>query len=189
MAGPGDPRFDDPSFSRLFEDNYDAVRRYADRRIEERGGVDDVVAETFVVAWRRRGETPDQVLPWLYGVCRNVIANHRRSERRRRRLWSKLATERPALGRDPADVLASRSAMSAAFAQLPESQREVLRLVAWEGLTGAEAAVALGCSPDQVRVRFHRARKRLAQHLAAAGHEGPSLPAGAASTTRPEKAE
>lgn len=176
MAGSEHPRFDDSEYSRLFEQHYDAIRRYVVRRVDGRDGVDDIVAEAFIVAWRRRDEIPKEELPWLYGVCRNVLANHRRGERRRMRLWGKLAAERPVPGRSVADAYAERSAMSAGFAVLTEREREVLRLVAWEGLSGIEAAIVLGCTPAQVRVRFHRAKAALAQHLAAAGHEGTHVP-------------
>ena len=75
------------------------------------------------------------------------------------------------LGRDPAEALAERSDIACAFARLSDSQREVLRLVAWEGLSAADASAVLGCSPAAFRVRLHRARTELAKYLGAAGHE------------------
>ena len=138
---------DEPEFDALFDATYPELRRFAIRRVENRAGVEDVLAETFTTAWRRRTEMPDPALPWLFGICHKVIANHRRSAKRRVRLFARLAANRTDLGRDPAEIVAERSEIGSAFARLSESQREVLRLVAWDGLSAADAAGALGCSP------------------------------------------
>jgi RNA polymerase sigma-70 factor (ECF subfamily) len=105
-----------------------------------------------------------------------VIANRRRSAKRRSRLFNRLAATRVDLGRDPAEILAERSEIARAFSQLSDSQREVLRLVAWEGLSAADAAKVLGCSSAAFRVRLHRARSELAKRLGEAGHEGDEAP-------------
>jgi RNA polymerase sigma-70 factor (ECF subfamily) len=165
-SGDGEREFD-----ALFQAHYPELRRFALRRIENRAGAEDVLAETFAVAWRRREQMPDRALPWLFGICHKVIANHRRASNRRLRLLHRLAATPTALGRDPAEILAERSEIAAALARLSEPQREVLRLVAWEGLSAADAAAALGCSPAAFRVRLHRARSELAKRLAEAGHE------------------
>jgi RNA polymerase sigma-70 factor (ECF subfamily) len=171
MAREGWSGVDEREFDALFHAHYPELRRFAVRRVENRAGIDDVLAETFATAWRRRAQMPDPALPWLFGICHKVIANHRRSSRRRTRLFVRLAADRVDLGRDPADVLAERSEIGRAFARLSESPREVLRLVAWDGLSAAGAAAALGCSPAAFRVRLHRARTELAKYLTAAGHE------------------
>lgn len=171
MAREGRCGRDEASFDVLFDAHYAELRRYAIRRIESRAAVDDVLAETFATAWRRREQMPEPALPWLFGVCHKVIANHRRSTRRRLRLLNRLSTNRVDFGRDPAEVHAERSEIAHAFARLSDSQREVLRLVAWEGLSAADAATALGCSPAAFRVRLHRARAELAKRLEEAGHE------------------
>jgi RNA polymerase sigma-70 factor (ECF subfamily) len=150
------------------------------RRIEDGDGADDVLAETFAIAWRRRDQMPEPALPWLFGITHRVIANRRRSAKRRARLFNRLAATRIDLGRDPADILAERSEIGRAFARLSDSQREVLRLVAWEGLSASDAAKVLGCSPAAFRVRVHRARSELAKHLGAAGHEGDETTTGTA---------
>jgi len=160
-----------PGFDDLFEAHYPELRRYVVRRVEDRGGAEDVLAETFAIAWRRRKQMPEPPLPWLFGICRKVIANNRRSAKRRARLFTRLAGKRIDLGRDPADIHQERSEIARAFAQLSDSQREVLRLVAWEGLGAADAAAALGCSPAALRVRLYRARSELTKHLSATGHE------------------
>jgi RNA polymerase sigma-70 factor (ECF subfamily) len=160
----------------LFGRHYPELRRYVLRRIEDRGGAEEILAETFAIAWRRRDQMPEPPLPWLFGICHKVIANHRRSAKRRGRLLSRLSSTRIEVGRDPAEILAERSQIARAFSELSDSQREVLRLVAWEGLSAADAATVLSCSPAAFRVRLHRARSELAKHLGAAGHEGDEAP-------------
>jgi RNA polymerase sigma-70 factor (ECF subfamily) len=120
--------------------------------------VDDVVADTFVVCLRRIEDVPATPLPWLYAVERKTLANERRKRERRATLPAEGSYE-PEPPRDPP--------LAAAFAQLSEGDREVLRLVAWEGLTLREAAVVLECSAVACRVRFFRAKGRLAALLEA----------------------
>jgi RNA polymerase sigma-70 factor (ECF subfamily) len=95
--------------------------------------------ETFAVAWWRRDCIPDPALPWLYAIAFRVIANQHRSTRRRRNLDTRLAHEADAgaAGADPAESLDRRDTFSTAFGQLSETEREILRLVAW----GAERTV------------------------------------------------
>lgn len=174
--------FDRASFDRLFDAHYAELDRFARRRVADQGSVDDVLAETFVTAWRRRTDIPKPALPWLYGVCALVIATARRTEARRGRLRGLLASVAVAPGRDPADIYAARSAIIAAFAQLSEDQREVLRLIAWEGLSTTDAATVLGCSPGAFRTRFHRARRELEKHLASGGNK--EMQAGSRSAAR-----
>jgi RNA polymerase sigma-70 factor (ECF subfamily) len=165
-SGPGEREFD-----ALFEAYYPELRRFVLRRIENRGAAEDVLAETFAIAWRRRKLTPDPALPWLFGICHKVIANHRRAAKRRLRLINRLASSRADVGRDPADLLAERSAIGKAFSRLSAAQRDVLRLAAWDGLGATQAAAVLGCTEAAFRVRLHRARTELAKHLSEAGHE------------------
>lgn len=130
----------------------------------------DVTAETFLIAWRRRAEMPIDPLPWLYGIARGVLANEARSERRQGALQSRMAGERA-----PAPTAESHDhEILEALAALREDDREALLLCAWEGLSTREAAVALGCRPATFAVRLHRARGRLARVLAEmAGDDGP----------------
>jgi RNA polymerase sigma-70 factor, ECF subfamily len=159
-------------FERCFRDHHAQVLAFSMRRVSGREIAEDVVADTFAVAWRRRDRIPDSPLPWLYAVAAHVIANQHRSARRRHKLDQRLAHEAGAVGlrSDPAESLDRRDAFSAAFALLAESEREVLRLIAWDGLDTREAARVFGCSPGAFRVRLHRARRRLAKQLEAAGH-------------------
>jgi RNA polymerase sigma factor (sigma-70 family) len=162
----------DRRFESCFRDNYASILAFAIRRLPNRAAAEDAAAETFAVAWRRRDSLPAEPMPWLYGIALRVVANQRRSGERRRRLGDRLEHEASstAAAPEPADALDRRDAFARAFQLLNESEREVLRLVAWDGLGTREAASALGCSPAAFRVRLHRARRRLAKHLDAAGH-------------------
>jgi RNA polymerase sigma-70 factor (ECF subfamily) len=153
----------------LFTDHHDAVWRYAVRRVGE-AAAEDVVAETFLIAWRRIDVVPDHELPWLFGVARKVIANQRRSEQRFASMTVRLASEVAEAQDDPRpDPDVPADAVLAALATLGERDQEALRLVYWDGLPAVDAARALGCTAVAMRVRLHRARGRLARALAARG--------------------
>jgi RNA polymerase sigma factor (sigma-70 family) len=135
------------------------VLAYALRRAD-RATAEDVVAETFVIAWRRLDDVPDPPLPWLLGVARRVLANQRRGERRRHALLDRLRRE-PAPQPPPAE----QGRALAALAGLGERDREALLLHAWEGLDHAGAGTVMGCSAAAFAVRLHRARRRFAREL------------------------
>jgi len=157
----------DQRFEGLFREHYGAVRGYALRRAATEAA-QDVVAETFLVAWRRVDEVPDDALPWLYGVARRVLANQRRSASRSAALERRLAgAETAASPADPSETAGDSELMRLALSRLPDNSREALMLVAWHGLTAARAARAAGCSRATFAVRLHRARARLAAQLAA----------------------
>jgi len=145
-------------FEEIYAEHREAVRAYVRRRAPE-DAVDDVVADVFVVCLRRLDRVPEEPLPWLYAVARKTLANERRRRERSAPAGSVVA-------RDPEP--AGDAALASAFAALSERDREILRLVAWEGLPLRDAAVVLGCSAVACRVRYHRARSRLAARLAAA---------------------
>ncbi|GAA3673419.1 hypothetical protein GCM10022224_042060 [Nonomuraea antimicrobica] len=153
-------------FEALYRACYPAVQRYALRRTDSVDDVADVIAETFLAAWRRLDDVPegDAALLWLYGAARRVLANHRRGESRRSalaaRLRGELAVRQETTLADP-----RTEAIHAAFAALDPADREVLALASWEGLTGPQIATVLGCSSTAVRIRLHKARKRLARLL------------------------
>jgi RNA polymerase sigma factor (sigma-70 family) len=150
-------------FDRLFAAHYSDVLGYALRRAP-RAVAEDAVSETFLVAWRRIDDVPHDAAPWLYGVARRMLANQRRSARRREALLARLTHA----GRTPAPSGPSLTdgRVAAALAKLPAREREAVLLVAWEGLSPARAAVAAGCSPEALRQRLHRGRRRLARALA-----------------------
>ena len=151
-------------FVALFDATHRALLSYAVRRVADPADAADVVAETFLVAWRRLDEVPsgDQGRPWLFGVARRVLANLYRGERRQHALTERLVSlseiappDRP----EPSDV-------EIALDRLGDDDRELLRLVAWEDLARDEIATALGVSRATVRVRLHRARGRLVAQMA-----------------------
>jgi RNA polymerase sigma-70 factor (ECF subfamily) len=153
-------------FARLYREEGRAILEYALRRVEEREDAADVVAETFLVAWRRLGEVPlgDGARLWLYGVARLTVANLHRAERRRTRLGHRLAeTLRTELSTH-ATPDGEAAEILRAIGELTEEDRELLLLVSWEGLTPSEAARVLGISALAARSRLHRARRKL-RHL------------------------
>jgi RNA polymerase sigma-70 factor, ECF subfamily len=152
-------------FRMVFEVAYGPLCRYARHRGLDGPDAEDLVAHTLEIAWRRIEEVPaDEPLPWLYAVARNLWRNQARRDRRRRDL---LARFRPSLtpeaASDPAAL--APGLLRAALETLSDSDQEILRLVAWDGLTPADLATALGCSPVAARTRLHRARSRLARRL------------------------
>ncbi|MEV0378749.1 sigma-70 family RNA polymerase sigma factor [Nonomuraea sp. NPDC050643] len=164
---------DDPEgrFEEIYASSYRPLLGYALRRCPDPDDAADVVAETFLVAWRRLTEIPegDEARLWLFGVARKVLANLRRGERRHERRTAALRGQLAAvpLAADPAGQ--DLSQMGRVFRALSEDDREVLALVAWERLDPGQIATVLGISRNAVRVRLYRARKRFARGLAKAG--------------------
>jgi RNA polymerase sigma-70 factor, ECF subfamily len=146
-------------FEALFHQHADAVLAYAARRSDS-DTAEEIVAETFAVAWRRIDVVPDPALPWLLGVARRVLANQRRSQCRAAALALRLVREPVESSDDPADVVDARMSMQFALDGLLPAEREALQLLAWEGLPVAQAAEALGCSRVAITLRLHRARRR-----------------------------
>lgn len=156
-------------FRLVYDATYRHVLAYALRRTVCAATADDVVAETFLIAWRRWPVVPpgEEALPWLYGVARRVLANQRRGEDRQLRLLHRVGAETSA----PVDVEwevvtreVGRRAL-AALRRLSDEDQEILRLVAWERLSHRQIATVLGCSENAVAVRVHRARTRLRRHM------------------------
>jgi RNA polymerase sigma factor (sigma-70 family) len=157
-------------FTALYRAHHGAVLRYASRRTDPEPAR-DVVAETFLVAWRRISEVPAdpaQALPWLYGVARRVLANSDRSRRRSEQLAARLYHD-PGPGQAPdlAEAVAERARLHQALELLPEPDQEALRLIGWEELDLAGAAAAMGCSRSTMAVRLHRARHKMVRALRA----------------------
>jgi RNA polymerase sigma-70 factor (ECF subfamily) len=163
-------------FDELYREHYAAIVRYARRRADP-DTAGDVVAETFLIAWRRLDSVPAEqaaVQPWLYGVARRVLANSERSRRRTHRVAVRLGQHsRDDLVPDTAGAVAERARLAQALATLSGSDQEVLRLIGWEELDLAGAAVAMGCSRSAMTVRLHRARRRLDKALSAIDNEEP----------------
>ncbi|SDJ88495.1 RNA polymerase sigma-70 factor, ECF subfamily [Actinopolyspora mzabensis] len=152
-------------FTAVYEEHYDAVRRYVLRRLRDPSTSEELAQEVFVITWRRRTRAPEHCLPWLYGIARRVLANDRRAVRARPEAMAlpsddvlRDRREDPARGAQHVDVHRAMDALS-------ETDQEVLRLVGWEGLDLGDAARVLGCARGTARVRLFRARRRLAKSL------------------------
>ncbi|MGW1211547.1 RNA polymerase sigma factor [Streptomyces sp. NPDC002499] len=134
--------------------------------------VDDILAETMLVLWRRIDDVPgagtdsvpepDDVLPWCYGVARGCLSNARRADGRRLRLMERLIRTQEA--RPPAGDT-DHSDLHAALDTLATLDREVLQLWAWEGLAPRQIADVTGMTSNAVSIRLHRAKKKLAAQL------------------------
>jgi RNA polymerase sigma factor (sigma-70 family) len=165
-------------FRRLFDDTERDLLSYAVRRVARPEDAADVVAETFLVAWRRLDDVPPgaEARLWLYGVARRQLANQRRGQLRRSQLVDRLRAELPGAlavaagsGGSPDDRAAE---VRAALARLGEVDRELLRLSSWEGLSPGEIATVTGLPAVTLRSRLHRARKRLRAELTRAQPAG-----------------
>jgi len=148
----------------LYNAHATEVYAFAARRAS-RSAAEDVVAETFLIAWRRIDAVPEPAKPWLLAVARRVLANQRRADGRRAALTARIGmSEREgdtSAGRERSD----QPAVLAALADLSPRDRDAITLIAWDGLRAEEAATVLGCSRATFYVRLHRAKKRLAEAL------------------------
>ena len=168
MDDEGRVRLFEDLFEDLFEAHFDVLLAYARRRTASLSDAEDVVAETFTVVWRRMDIVPamdDERRPWLYGIARRVLANQRRSVARRARLGDRLRERVRGANPFAASESATLETALDALDRLAEPDRELLRLVAWEGLTLADVAIALGITANAAAIRVHRARRRLATHM------------------------
>jgi RNA polymerase sigma-70 factor (ECF subfamily) len=178
VAGDEDQR--ERRFCRLYEANFRPVQAYAVNRLARPDDVADVVAEVFMIAWRRLADVPPPPHDrfWLYGTARRVIAKRYRSASRWHNLLGRLAAEqRPKVqatewAGDPA-----QERLLTAIRELKPAYREALLLVHWEQLTYAEAAEVLGCSVNAVGIRVHRAKERLRTLLGADSQADRPVPA------------
>jgi RNA polymerase sigma-70 factor (ECF subfamily) len=155
----------DEGFPAAFDRYAPAILRFAQRRLDGHDAAWDVVTDTFTSAWRHwdRRPPPGELLPWLYAIAGNSVRGQHRATERRRRLTARLTALRfSENAADPAEGVILGQSINDALARLPEADREVLRLIAWEGQTDARAlGLALGLSPVTARSRVHRARRRL----------------------------
>jgi RNA polymerase sigma-70 factor (ECF subfamily) len=165
-------------FAALFDRHAPRIHRYIARRVG-RQVADDLVAETFLAAFARRRQYHldyRDAGPWLYGIATNLVGQQRRAEVRQLRIQQAVTAEATVPGhadRVAADVTAGslRDLLAAALAGLPAGDRDVLVLIAWEQLTYAETARALGIPVGTVRSRLNRARARLRPAIAQAGRD------------------
>lgn len=136
---------------------------------------DDVCSETFMTAWAKRDKIPEGFeLPWLYRTASFHLSHAKRSTTRRAALADKVTQQEPLSVPDfSADIAEQHSAQGTVdyvMSELNESDAQVLRLWAWEGLDAAGIAVALGIAQVSARVKLSRAKKRAKKILE--GHAG-----------------
>jgi RNA polymerase sigma factor (sigma-70 family) len=147
-------------FNALFASYGPDIVAYCGWRVGSPSDAQDAVAEVFLTAWRRLDDVPegDAARIWLYATARKVIANQRRSARRRFALQERLAREPAPVQQQP--PVGSDDLVHEALLRLGRRDREVLLLAEWEGLTPAQIAGVLGCLTVTARGRLHRARGR-----------------------------
>lgn len=172
------------AFRRLYQAHYAEIAAYARRRLDAEDA-EDLVAETFLVAWRRLEDIPggDLTRAWLYSVARRVLAQGRRSRGRWERLVNRLGgLRRPEEVAVLTEDLEDRDVVRHALARLRPQDQELLRLAEWEELDRAELARVFGCSANAIAIRLHRAHRRFSEALDAvdrAGFTSPSRSGGA----------
>lgn len=165
---PGGPDGAEAWFRSCYEQVYDDLLRFVQRRAHP-SHAEDVVADVFLVAWRRLPDLPrdlDSARAWLFGIAYKTLANSRRGQDRREALTLRIAET--GTHHDPAadpDLVAARLDLASAWRQLPAVHQEALALTAWDGLTSPQAAAVLGISPTAYRLRLSRARRALRAHL------------------------
>lgn len=170
-------------FEAVVEEVYEPLQRYLARRVHP-DDVSELLDDSLLVVWRRLDDIPlDDPLPWSYGVAKRCLANHRRGARRRLRLVARVIDHAP---RDPfvpdaSDVAFDHPLLAVALDELDESDRELIRLWAWEQLEPREIAAVLDATPNAVSLRLTRVRKKIAssierQNRVVAGQEGRGHP-------------
>lgn len=165
-------------FTEVYRAHYDDVRRFVRRRAEPMN-VDDIVGETFLAAWRRRRELPEDPRPWLFGTARKLMLNAERGTRRRSALMVRIQqTTRPEGDTSVADMtrqVDGRLDLIAAWKSLAPADQEVLALRVWEQLDARDAARVLGCTRAAYAMRLTRAKRRLARHLGPTSAPSPAV--------------
>lgn len=174
------------AFRSLYESAYGDLLRFVQRRTEATSA-EDVVAEAFLVVWRRFAEAPsseDDARAWVFGITRNLLLNARRGELRRQSLGVRLADVSPGLfSASHADLVGSRIDLSRAWVLLSEVHQETLGLAVFENMAAPQAAKVLGISPVAFRLRLTRARRALRLLFDHLPHHAAGVPAAS-----PEKA-
>jgi RNA polymerase sigma-70 factor (ECF subfamily) len=143
---------------------------YFERRTPIRDDAADLLAETMLQAWRRVDALvvgqPVRQRMWLFTIASNVLANHRRAVGRRAALADRLRNRLVNTGAESVDGdLAARVAVRDAVERLPQSHRELVMLVHWDGMSIAEAAEVLGLNPSTARGRYAEVRATLREAL------------------------
>jgi RNA polymerase sigma factor (sigma-70 family) len=162
---------DGEAYGAFFRRHTQAVTTYAVRRCDNADDVADLVADTFMIALQASGRyvpETDTALPWLYGIARRVLARQRRRKAGFARLLVKSTHSELRFDGIEEDAIAgsidaarTAPALSEALAELSKGEREVLELVAFDGLSPSEAAVVLELTPNAARLKLSRARRHM----------------------------
>lgn len=154
-------------FIAVYTEHLPAVSRYLARRVD-RDDVDDLAADVFAVAWRKRDHVAaGEELPWLYRIAAYQVANHRRRHAARASVLGLLAA--PDSAPSAESLVTADAELARAWQSIGARDREVLALVVLDDLSVAQAAVTLGITPNAVSIRLHRAKKALAAVLTSSG--------------------
>jgi RNA polymerase sigma-70 factor (ECF subfamily) len=149
------------AFVAVHRDSYPRVYRYVRRRVESAELAEELAADVFRVVWQKWGDQPRTDIAFLLTVARNLIGNAYRSRDRLRALQAKLrASAELRSGAESEDLL-----VHDAMAALRDSERDILQLAYWDGLSMAEIAGVLQCSQAAAKVRLHRARAAFRKHM------------------------
>jgi RNA polymerase sigma-70 factor (ECF subfamily) len=152
-------------FDKVFRELYPRVLAFALRRCSEREVAEDVANEAFLIAWRKWDQLPEEQFAWLAGTTRKLLANVRRGDSRR--VPASWNGEEPLLNPSESveEEVMRRRLLRDSFARLSERDKEVLRLIFWDGLTNREAAQVMGCSYSVFTLRLYRARRRFSEAI------------------------
>ena len=176
-------------FRALFQRNYEDLVRFVERRVHPLAA-EDVVAEVFLIAWRRLQDVPDdpdQARPWLFAVAQRTLANQRRGDARRLSLDIRVGQQHQAVTEDHSAEVATRLDLARAWSRLRAADQEALTLTRLDGLTGPQAAAVLGISTTAFSLRLVRARRRLRAHLLS--HDATSTGTSISTTARDADAQ
>ena len=160
-------------FEAFYGAHHQSIAAYVRRRVIEHE-VEDVIAQVFLIAWRRFAviPPPPEDRLWLFGVARRVVADHRRSTMRRRRLSERLAEEARVPVRPIGTFESTQWRVDRAMKALRPGERDVLRLVLWEGASHAETAALFGCTANAAELRYRRARSHFREAFLAGAPAG-----------------
>ena len=147
-------------FTECWHSDGPRVLAYARRHIGQEHA-QEVVADTFMIAWRRWDDVPEPPIAWLIATAKGVISNRRRSLKRQRALESRVALLEQVASQDATESVLRRQEALRRLGELSDQHREALLLTSWDGLTSDEAANALGIRPAAFRRRLSRARASL----------------------------
>ena len=170
-AGPWPDR--EARFRAVFEATYPDLVRFVQRRVHPTHA-EDIVADAFLVAWRRFDDLPadaGDARAWLFGIAQRTLLNGQRGDRRRQALTIRIANATivaqggEAWKGSDSELVARRLDLAAAWCRLTAVHQEALSLAVWDELTGPQAAMVLGISPVAFRLRLTRARRALRHHV------------------------